>query len=239
MLKGLHKLSFVQKRYKNIIHPLSSVGALATVQRTRLAEHTLVNQYAYLSNSVFDAYSIAGRNAYVESTDIGRFSGVGQSSKVGLWEHNLKGVTWHGFYMTKMFGGFVKENREYDYHERTTIGNDVWIGTHSVVLKGVSIGDGAIVGAGSVVTKDVAPYTIVVGNPARVLRVRFDEEMIAFLLKVQWWNFPREVLQDMVNKRVWDEVDAFRTYVETYLSMMSDGAIVHENVLPRNGSRVV
>lgn len=72
------------------------------------------------------------------------------------------------------------------------IGNDVWIGYAAVIMSGVTIGDGAIIGARSVVTKDIPPYTIVGGVPARQIRRRFSEETIAALLELKWWNWPRE-----------------------------------------------
>jgi acetyltransferase-like isoleucine patch superfamily enzyme len=71
-----------------------------------------------------------------------------------------------------------------------TIGNDVWIGQHVTILSGVTIGDGAVIGAHSVVGKSIPPYAIAVGNPARVIRYRFDEKTIEMLLKIQWWNWP-------------------------------------------------
>ena len=79
-------------------------------------------------------------------------------------------------------------------------------------MKGVSIGDGAVVGAGSIVTKDVPPYAIVTGNPAKILRYRFNEKDIAFLKKIKWWNFERELIQDMVNNKVWDSIDKLKEY---------------------------
>lgn len=72
------------------------------------------------------------------------------------------------------------------------IGNDVWIGYEAVIMSGVTIGDGAIIGARSVVTKDIPPYTIVGGVPARQIRRRFSEETIAALLELKWWNWPKE-----------------------------------------------
>lgn len=72
------------------------------------------------------------------------------------------------------------------------IGNDIWIGYEAVIMSGVTIGDGAIIGARSVVTKDIPPYTIVGGVPARQIRRRFSEETIAALLELKWWNWPRE-----------------------------------------------
>lgn len=75
------------------------------------------------------------------------------------------------------------------------IGNDVWIGYEAVILAGVTIGDGAIIGSRAVVTKDVPPYTIVGGVPAKQIRKRFSEETIVQLLQIQWWNWPDEIIQ--------------------------------------------
>ncbi|EMI55029.1 Chloramphenicol O-acetyltransferase [Rhodopirellula sallentina SM41] len=77
----------------------------------------------------------------------------------------------------------------------TVIGNDVWIGMEGVVMPGVTIGDGAIVGARSIVAKDVAPYSIVTGNPAKPARQRFDDEVIASLLQIRWWDWPTELIE--------------------------------------------
>jgi len=88
-----------------------------------------------------------------------------------------------------------------------TIGNDVWIGTQAVIMSGITIGDGAIIGARAVVAKDVAPYSIVVGNPAKEVRKRFDDETIEMLLDVQWWNWPDEKIRrniDVITSRdIW------------------------------------
>ncbi|QHL89493.1 hypothetical protein GU926_17095 [Nibribacter ruber] len=72
------------------------------------------------------------------------------------------------------------------------IGNDVWIGAHSIVLSGVTIGNGAIIGANSVVTKDLPPYSIAVGTPAKVIKYRFEPEIIEKLQQIQWWNWDKD-----------------------------------------------
>ena len=95
----------------------------------------------------------------------------------------------------------------------TVIGNDVWIGYEAVILPGVTIGDGAIVAATSVVTKDVPPYTVVGGNPAKPLRQRFSEETIAHLLEIAWWNWDIEKITRNLEKIVGADIEALRTCV--------------------------
>lgn len=81
----------------------------------------------------------------------------------------------------------------------TIIGNDVWIGHQSLIMPGITIGDGAIIGSGSVVTKNVPPYTIVGGNPAKMIRKRFDDETIAALLEIKWWDWPIETINKNIH----------------------------------------
>lgn len=88
------------------------------------------------------------------------------------------------------------------YHKEygdTVIGNDVWIGFDALIMPEVKIGDGAVIGTRAVVTKDVEPYTIVAGNPAKVIRKRFDDETIAKLLEIQWWNWEIEKIIENYN----------------------------------------
>jgi virginiamycin A acetyltransferase len=80
----------------------------------------------------------------------------------------------------------------------TVIGNDVWIGQNAVILPGIHIGDGAIIGANAVVGSDVEPYTIVTGNPAKPLRKRFDDELIALLSVFKWWDKPMDEIQSLM-----------------------------------------
>ena len=89
----------------------------------------------------------------------------------------------------------------------TIIGNDVWIGMEAVIMPGVMVGDGAIIGARSVVVKDVEPYTIVGGNPAKPLKKRYDEKTIASLLKIQWWNWPVEKIESNLDTILGTDVE--------------------------------
>ncbi|EGU32037.1 type B chloramphenicol O-acetyltransferase [Vibrio scophthalmi] len=94
----------------------------------------------------------------------------------------------------------------------TTIGNDVWIGSEAMIMPGVQIGDGAVIASRAVVTKDVAPYTIVGGNPAKVIRQRFSEQQIAQLLEMKWWEWPEPQLEQAIPLLCSGEIGQLYTY---------------------------
>lgn len=124
-------------------------------------------------------------------------------------------------YPFAIFGGDwgnAMDGKSYPTKGDTLIGNDVWIGYRACILPGVTIGDGAIIGSFAVVTKDVPPYTIVGGNPAQPIRKRFDEETIANLLNLAWWNWPVELITKYVNYLAGD--------VNLFLSVLKKDGIV-------------
>lgn len=91
--------------------------------------------------------------------------------------------------------------------EEPIIGNDVWVGANVIIARGVKIGDGAIIGANSLVINDVPPYAIVGGSPAKVLKYRFSEEIIQDLLALQWWNYPLDILKNRPTNNIVDMID--------------------------------
>lgn len=92
-----------------------------------------------------------------------------------------------------------------------TVGNDVWIGTDAMIMSGVRIGDGVIIGARAVITKDVAPYTIVAGNPAREVRQRFDDATVTRLLEIQWWHWEIEKIRAYAHMLCSENIEHFLT----------------------------
>ena len=142
---------------------------------------------------------------------IGRFCIIGENVTIGTHEHCANSLTAHPmfFWSTSRFQNFhdsvSKEScqKNIAFHNRLSkkynkgrviVGNDVWIGNDVIILNGVKIGDGAIVGAGSVVTKDIEPYSIVAGNPAKLIRKRFSDDNIQKLIDIQWWNYGPAIL---------------------------------------------
>ncbi len=133
---------------------------------------------------------------------IGKFCSIacGTQFIMGPANHRISSVTTYPF---AVFGGEWAERvpshlSQLPFKGDIVVGNDVWIGRNSVILPGVTIGDGAIVAAHSVVARDVEPYTVVGGNPARFLKKRFREELIQLLLRLRWWDFPPEKLVEVL-----------------------------------------
>ena len=152
------------------------------------------------SNLVYvrmDRYSFCGYDCEIVNSEIGAFCSIANNVKIGGARHPIEWVsTSPVFYsgrdsVRKKFATF---DRDEDKH--TVIGNDVWIGANAIIIQGVKIGNGAVIGAGSIVTKDVGDYEIVAGNPAHVIRKRFTDELINDLLQLRWWDYSDEILQD-------------------------------------------
>ena len=133
---------------------------------------------------------------------IGKFCSIASGTKfiMGPANHRINSVTTYPFHV---FGGLWSEKTpphlsQLPFKGDIVVGNDVWIGRESVIMPGVKIGDGAIVAAYSVVTKDVEPYSVVGGNPARFIKKRFDDFLIALLLELKWWDFSPEDLAEIL-----------------------------------------
>lgn len=145
-------------------------------------------------NSTMGRYSYSGYDCWIINTDIGAFCSISDSVYIGGREHPITWASTSPVFEHGDSNGAPDSFEKFEVPEpnRTIIGNDVWIG-HGVIIKaGVKIGDGAVVGAGAVVTKDIPPYAIVVGCPARIIRYRFEEDLIKQLLESHWWTLDDE-----------------------------------------------
>jgi len=175
------------------VHPTarvkdSSLGAWCEVQeRTKLTE-TVMGDYSYICGD--------GEVIY---TDIGKFCSIASPVRINPGNHPLDRAALHHFtYRSDMFNLGEDDPDFFDWRRQSkvTIGNDVWIGHGVTVMPGVSIGDGAAIGSGAVVTRDVEPFTVVVGVPAKAVRKRFDDETIAGLQALRWWDWSPDMLRE-------------------------------------------
>ncbi len=158
-------------------------------------------QRAKLLNSSLGVFSYVNFDSVVSHTDVGRFTCVGPGSWVGgIGMHPTNRKSTHRMFYSSnnpAWSGYASST--FEEVKRTYVGNDVWIGARCTVLDGVNIGDGAIIAAGSVVTKDVEPYSIVGGVPAKLIRKRFSTSSVKYLLSEKWWEKSPEELKQMVH----------------------------------------
>ena len=145
---------------------------------------------------------------------IGKFCSIACGAKFlfNSANHTMKSLSTYPFPLFFEEWGLDKRNvtDAWDNKGDIVIGNDVWIGYEAVILAGVTIGDGAVIGSRAVVTKDVEPYTVVGGVPARAIRKRFPDEVIADLLEVKWWNWPKERIAEHLADIQTGQIEALR-----------------------------
>jgi acetyltransferase-like isoleucine patch superfamily enzyme len=132
---------------------------------------------------------------------VGKYSSIGSCKFVVDGDHNIKYAT---TYPLKEFGLSPEAPENKNIKSVPIVGNDVWIGDESYIYGGVIIHDGAVVAGNSVVTKDVPPYAVVAGNPARIVKHRFDEELIKRFIAVEWWDLPESFVFDTLGPLISD-----------------------------------
>ena len=166
----------------------------------QIGDYTIYNDFVhdpreFLKNNVLYHYPI-NKDRLI----IGKFCSIACGAKFlfNSANHKMASLSTYTFPLFFEEWGLEKENvaQAWDKKGDIIIGNDVWIGYEAVILSGVTIGDGAVIGCRAVVTKDVPPYTIVGGVPAKPIRKRFDEETIKELQKIKWWDWPEEKLRE-------------------------------------------
>ncbi|MGJ1385067.1 CatB-related O-acetyltransferase [Sphingobacterium spiritivorum] len=184
-LKNVISLSVIQNKYKG-----SKFYPGCNIRKSEFFENTVVFNNVTIYDSIVKSHTYIQKDATVINCEIGKFCSIAKGVSIGPGIHYIDGVTTHpSLYIkdTPLLKVFSDRNL-YESSKRTIIGNDVWIGERAIILDGVSIGDGAIIAAGSVVTKSVEPYQIVGGVPAKLIRYRYSEQIIDLLLRDKWWN---------------------------------------------------
>lgn len=186
-----------QNKYKNL-----RIGYKAKISNVKFGEYNWIGNNVRMEKSSIDSYSYISDNSIISECKIGKFCSIGPNVNFGPGNHPTKIIvsTHPSIYSNKnhLLKNFSKINH-YNYEKNILIGNDVWIGANTIILNGIKIGDGAIIGANSLVTKDVEPYTIVGGTPIKFIKFRFSEEEIKFLLEIKWWEKDIVWIEENIN----------------------------------------
>ncbi len=181
------------------IHPNEAVPSLCYIKNTITRPTILVGDYTYYDDPVdsehFEDHVTHHYDFIGDRLIIGKFCAIAKGVEFIMngANHRMNAATTYPFNI--MGGGWEKSvpsMEELPLKGDTVIGNDVWIGQNVTFLPGVHVGDGAIIGANSVVAGDIPAYSVAVGNPCRVVKTRFDPETVAFLLDLKWWDWPPE-----------------------------------------------
>lgn len=184
-----------------------TIGDDTNVERCQFENNVIINRRSFVNDSKIGMFSYAGINLTMNWTILGRFCSIGRNVDIGGFDHEYHKVTTMPHFRWNQMsqgGGKIPDKMINDHCK---IGNDVWIAAGAHILHKVTIGDGAIIGAGAVVTHDVPPYAIAVGVPAKIIGYRFEEKYRKALLELKWWNWPLKIIKQNMDMFMDSEVN--------------------------------
>lgn len=184
----------------NKILPVPNCDTVTYIKPTITNPNIIVGDFTYFSDKDFESHITHHYDFNGDRLIIGKFCQIaaGVEFVMNGANHQMNAVSTFPFYIFEGWEEDVPSLSDLPIKGDTVVGNDVWIGQNATILPGVHIGDGAIIGLNSVVANDVEPYTIVAGNPARLIRRRFDEELTALLLEFKWWDKSVVEINDLI-----------------------------------------
>ena len=213
----------------NRIFPISGVKTVTYVKPTVTNPNIAVGDFTYFADVDFEK-RVTHHYAFIgDKLIIGKFCQIaaGVNFIMNGANHQMNAVSTFPFYIMEGWDQEAPPLSEMPLKGDTVVGNDVWIGQDATILPGVHIGDGAIVGMRSVVGSDVAPYSIVAGNPAREIRKRFDGELIGLMLKLKWWDRPVEEINRLIPLLSCGDLARVRAEITALLEGQDNGGADH------------
>lgn len=174
------------------------LGANCLIKDSYFGAYVEIGDGNNIQESTIGDYSYTTENCQIIYSTIEKFVNIASYVRINPSPHPMHWASQHHMLYRKEMFGFGEDDESFfnwRRQKKVTIGNDVWLGHNVTVMGGVSIGDGAVIGSGSIVTKDIPPYAIAVGNPAKVIKYRFNEKAIENLQAIAWWNWDRQQLQ--------------------------------------------
>lgn len=170
---------------------------------SEITNRTEIERFVRMNKVKIGRYSRLDHGCQVINATIGNFTAIGPNTKINLGSHPMNYLTTHGIFYNPGNWGWHEDwvqklPDDFEEMPHVKIGSDVWIGSEVIIMGGVTIGDGAIIAAGAIVTKDIPPFAIAGGVPAKVIKYRYPEDMIAKLQEVKWWDLS----DDEITKRI-------------------------------------
>jgi len=177
-----------------------ALSASAIVRDCRFGRYTQVGEQTRMEDCLLDDYAYVQHYCDLMSADIGKFANIANMARINPGFHPMERPTLHHFtYRPTMYGMDAQDDADFfawRRRQRVAIGHDTWIGHGAVIMPGLRIGNGAVVGSNSVVTRDVPAYAIVAGAPAKVIRQRFPRAIAQALEATAWWDWDHDTLTE-------------------------------------------
>ena len=202
----------------NTINPIAGYDKEIYIKPTIKSKNIIVEDFSYIADTDFESHVSHHYEWNNDKLVIGKFCQIASGVEFVMngANHQMNSVSTFPFYTLEGWEQVPPTQEDLEIRGDTVIGNDVWIGQNAVILPGVHIGNGAIIGANSVVGKDIPPYHTAVGNPIEIKRKRFDDELIGIMEKLQWWNNSIEEINSLIPLLTNSDLD----YVKTELRKM-------------------
>lgn len=194
------------------IHPIPGIDAMTYIRPVITNPNIIVGDFSYIADRDFESHVTHHYPFNGDRLIIGKFCQIaaGVEFVMNGANHQMNAVSTYPFYIMEGWEQDAPAPSDLPLKGDTVVGNDVWIGQNATILPGIHIGDGAIIGLNSTVTRDVEPYTIVAGNPARPVRKRFDDELIELLERLRWWDRPVEEINALIPLLCSSDLNAVR-----------------------------
>lgn len=202
------------------IFPTPAAKTIVNVRPTVKNPNICVGDFTYFSDTDFEKHVTHHYDFLGDRLIIGKFCQIARGVEFVMngANHQMNAVTTFPFYIMEGWKQSAPPLSDLPLKGDTVIGNDVWIGENAVILPGVKIGDGVIIGKNSVVGSDLPAYTVAVGNPARVIRNRFDTELTNLLERLKWWDLPVEEINRMIPLLTCGDPERVRTELKKRFS---------------------
>jgi phosphonate metabolism protein (transferase hexapeptide repeat family) len=210
----MYKIDLMNANNKKILTKEPNIDLSSIIKDCSFGEFVEIGANNNIQESIVDDYSYTSENCQIIYSNIKKFVNIASYVRVNPGQHPTQNVTQHHMQYRKEMFGFGKDDLDFfDWRreKKVEIGHDAWIGHNVTIMGGVKIGIGAVIGSGAIVTKDIPDFAIAVGNPARVIKYRFDEKTIEALKNIAWWDWDYEQIKLAI-----DDFKDIEFFIEKY-----------------------